>query len=345
MPDTRSGTIKRSPTVVEVSSLNPVRVENLWYATGRWSEPQLQIPAWAQFMVRCGCLLARADPAAITVGVSVPTRGYAAAFAAAGVTIERDVLEPMAPNDLELHLATLRETASGTPIKYHAQDQIYDGRWLEIAQVGGEEMLCFETKQRVTRKLRLSAALSIRLTGETTSTGPLRAKRVKAPPLLEAILGESGALTFMTTARADCLLVGTQTLLEEDLTSSTFFATGDSADASGGTLQDVVRARELPGAHRYYRTVIVPSASGPSAETRSLLPQVIVFDGARAYVRWRHLWPAARQLVIIDRSSPSADEAAYELSMAFAERKADSPLLGDLRVPAGVEAISFERQA
>jgi hypothetical protein len=72
---------------------------------------------------------------------------------------------------------------------------------------------------------------------------------------------------------------------------------------------------------------------------------VVVLDGGRAYLRWRHLWPTARQLVIIDRSRPSADEAAFELSTAFAERKADSPLLFDLDVPTGVEAVSFERQA
>ncbi len=304
----------------------------------------MQIPAWAQFMVHCGCLLARGGIRAVTVGLSVPARGYAAAFATVGVTIERDRLEPMAPDDLELHLTTLRETPARTPIKYHARDQIYDGRWLGIVQVGDEEMLAFETKQRVTRYLRLSAALSIHLTGETSSTGQLRANRLKAPPLLEAMLGESGALTFITTARTDCLLVGTQTLLEEDLTAGTFFARGDAANASGGTLQDIVRARELPGAKRYYRAVIVPSASGPNTETRSLCPQVVVFDGGRAYIRWRHLWPTARQLVIIDRSMPSADEAAYELSTAFAERKAASPLLTDLRIPVGVEAISFERQ-
>ena len=240
---------------MKVSSLDEVGGLDLWFATGRWAEPRLHIPAWAQFMVHCGCILARAGTRAVTVGLSVPSRGYAAAFTAMGVTIERDVLEPMAPDDLELHLAMLRETPPGTPIKYHAKDQIYDGRWLGIARVDDEEMLSFETKQRVTRKLRLSTALSIHLTGETTSTGQLRAKRVKAPPLLEAMLGESSALTFMTTARADCLLVGTQALLEEDLDAGLFFTSGDSPDSSGGTLQDIVRARELPRANRYYRTV------------------------------------------------------------------------------------------
>ena len=35
-----------------------------------------------------------------------------------------------------------------------------------------------------------------------------------------------------------------------------------------------------------------------------------------------------------DRSLPSAEETAYEVSMAFAERKADSALLAKLKIPA-----------
>lgn len=330
---------------MEVSFPAQVQVADLWYATGHWDEPRAKVPAWARFIARCGRQLARASGPSVTVGLSVPARGYAAAFAAAGVTIECDARRPMAPDDLDLHLAALRETPPKTPIKYHAKDQIYDGRWLGISEVAGAEMLAFETKQKVTRRLPLHMALGIRLTGETSSTGMLRAKKLTASPLLRAMVGESRALTFMTTARADCLIVGTLNLLEEDLTSGTFFASGDLGDPSGGTLQEIVRARELPGAKRYCRSVIVPSASGPGAEVRELQPHVVVFDGGRAYVRWRHLWPQARQLVIIDRSLPSAEEAADELSMAFAERKEDSALLSKLKLPVAMEAISFERHS
>jgi hypothetical protein len=159
------------------------------------------------------------------------------------------------------------------------------------------------------------------------------------------MIGESDALTFVTTSRADCLIVGTQTLLEADLTSEFFYAGDSIGDASGGQLQDLVRARDLAGARRYFRSIIVPSAVLVPPEIRDLRPHVVIFDGGRAYLRWRHLWPDSQQLVIIDRSMSNAEEAAGELSMAFAERTADSGLLGTLKVPPGIEAISFERKA
>ena len=327
-----------------MSGRNQLSVSDLWYAKNDWPEVRARLPGWARFMARCGQRLASTEGRPLTIGVSVPGRGYSAALAAAGATLARDTLNPMAPDDLGRHLATLRETPAGTPIKYQTKDQILDGRWLGIVDVEGEEMLSFETRN-MTRKLRLNAALHILLTGEATSSGQLWAKKIKVSPLLKAMIGESAAVTFMTTARADCVMVGTQTQLEQDLTSELLFAGGKAGTDDGGHLQDVVRAHDLAGARRFFRSVVVPSATGPSSELRAARPHLVIYDGGRPYLRWRHVWPGAQQLVVLDRSLASAEEAATELSMAYAERAADSVLLNKSKVPAGLEAICFERRA
>jgi len=295
-------------------------------------------------MAACGQWLAETDDPALTIGLTVPARGFAAVFAAAAAALTREEIDPMAPDDVQLHLATLRETPAGTPLKFHAGAKIYDGRWKGIRPMDGSEMLTFETRQGVTRMLPLDAALSIRLTGETASPRQLQARNVQTPPLLNAMIGAPTALTYTTTARADCLLVGTKTLLEEELTAEMFYATGGIGEPGGGVLQDLVRARDLAGARRYYRTIIVPSATRPAPDAREAEPHLVIFDGGRAYLRWRHLWPTARQLVIIDRSLSSAEDAASELSMAFIDRAKERSLPRRLKVPAGVEAICFERQ-
>jgi hypothetical protein len=295
-------------------------------------------------MARAGDLLAGADGRRLTIGLTVPARGFSAAFAACAVVLCRDLVEPMAPDDVDLHLTTLRETPPGTPVKFHANDQIHDGRWRGIQEFDDAEMLCFETRKMV-RRLPLRSALKIRLTGETEPAAQLQARRVRPAPLLREMLGPSAAVTYVTTARADCLVVGTKNLLEEELTGERFFAGGSEYDTAGGILQDLARARDLAGTRRYYRTVIVPSTTGPSAEISGLTPPVVIFDGGRAYLRWRHVWPEARQLVIIDRSVSSAEEAAGELSMAFIERERESNLLRKVEVPESVEAIIFERSA
>jgi hypothetical protein len=293
-------------------------------------------------MAACGRWLAEGGAPALTIGLTVPARGFSAAFAAAAAALTREEIDPMTPGDSELHLATLRETAVGTPLKFHTEAKIFDGRWKGIGLRNGTEMLTFETRQGVTRMLPLDAALNIRLTGEAASARQLQARQVQTPPLLNAMIGASAALTYTTTARTDCLIVGTQTLLEEELTSETFYAR--SRRGGGGVLQDLVRARDLAGARRYFRTIIVPSATGPATAVREAEPHLVIFDGGRAYLRWRKLWPGARQLVIVDRSLSSAEDAASELSMAFIERVKERSLPHRLKVPAGVEAICFERQ-
>src|SRR5690242_2412455 len=93
------------PTAEDVS-VGGLRVPDLWWGTAHWAEPRGRLPKWAQFMARCGHLLAAAEGRRITIGVTVPARGYSAVLAAAGATLARDALEPMAPSDLEVHLAT-----------------------------------------------------------------------------------------------------------------------------------------------------------------------------------------------------------------------------------------------
>lgn len=203
-------------------------------------------------------------------------------------------------------------------------------------------MLCVELAKGETRKLRLDRALAIHLTGENSASGKLRAKIISVAPLLRAIRGDVPAVTFVTTARCDVLIVGTLSLLERELTNERLFASSRTDDPCHGVLQDLARVHGLADARRFFRSVIVPSSAGPSAEHQALKPRLVIYDGGRAFVRWRHLWDGAHKLIILDRSSASAEEAADELAASFAYRAADAGVLDGLSVPGGVEAMSFE---
>ncbi len=315
-----------------------------------WCSPNIdmpdevaRLPVWARFIAECGRFLAMSEGRAITIALTVPTRGFAASLAAAAVALTRDAREPMAPDDLELHVGILRNTPTGTPIKFHSRDRIHDGRWIDVTWVDDQEMLRFETGRGVTRKLPLQSALMIRPTGEATAAGQLRAKRVQLPILLQSTGNRSAALTYVTTARPDCVVVGTLTWLTEDLTAPVFRLSKDTSQPAS-ELQTLARARKVKGAGTYYRTVIAPSGSQPSSEVRQMKPAVVIFDGGRGYIRWRHIWPAARQLVILDRSESSSEEAANAVSEAFVNRVCSMALPDEVSVPDGVEAVCFERQ-
>lgn len=322
-------------------------VSGFWTETkhrGDFFPTRLPLPAWARFMGGTGDLLAHSGDRPITIGLTLPTRGFAAAIAAAGAVARRDALKPATASNLKKHVSALRSTPAGTPVSFQSGTKVHSARWLGIEKVNDTEMLRFETRGKMTRSLPLKEARSVRITGEKQATKALQARNVFVPTLLAAVLRDGAGVTFMSSARADCVIVGTQTVLEPELTQQHFFTSGQIDDPSKGTLQDIVRAREVAGASRFYRTVLVASTADPrSAE--DLDPPLVIFDGGRAYVRWRDRWPTANQLVILDRSMTNAEDAAYELSMSYAERADDVEYLNPDRVPGGIECVTFARMA
>src|SRR4051812_44604803 len=118
-----------------------IQVADLWCEVGRGRlAPRAKLPSWARFMACAGHLLGSAEER-VTLGVTVPVRGFSAAFAAAAAVVCRDELEPMSPSDLDAHIARLREAPVGAPVKFHTPARILDGRWLGIDSSRGTEML------------------------------------------------------------------------------------------------------------------------------------------------------------------------------------------------------------
>lgn len=319
-------------------------VADLWYQDEPAKHPPRRIPAWASFIAHLGASLAGSDAAPTTVALSVPVRDFVAVLAATAAVIRRDQIAPMAPDDLTSHIATLRETPIGAPIKYLApKDKVHDGRWqgFEISPFDRTERLCFELRRKETRKLAVTQALNIRLTGETQANGQLQARTISTPPLLRAVRGESAAVTFVTTYRCDVMLVGTLSVLEAEMTQERFYADG-VIDSPSGVLQDLARVQQYRDAKRFYRCVTLASASEAARAQMEAKPCLVVYDGARAFLRYRHLWALSHRLVVLDRSAASSEDAADELAQDYAYSQGDSPLLQRFVIPAGFEAVAYE---
>lgn len=283
-----------------------------------------------------------------TAVVSVPVRDFAAAFAAAAAVLRCDELNAMAPDDVAAHIELLRKTPPRTPIKYFGpKDRVHDGRWcgFEVSPADGEERICFELRRGETRKLTIAHALKIRLTGESESGGTLQARTVRTSPLLQALVGGPAALSLATTKRCDVVLVGTLAALEQDMCEESLFPSGGPDEARSGVLQDLARVQQFREAHRFYRSAAISSSAEPASAHRELVPKVAVLDGGRAFLRYRHLWPSAHKLVVLDRSTISAEDASAELAQDMAYAAEDTELSWRLVVPDGIEFAAFTEAA
>jgi hypothetical protein len=297
------------------------------------------LPTWARLMARLGAELAEVDPAEqrIVVGVTLPTRGYAAAIASAAHVLRRNQLDPPDPSDADLHFEELRALPVGTPIKFMRGGRLRDGRLLGTEMREGKELLKISTRG-MTELLPKQIALNVRPADSTGQDGDLRSRRIDLPPLLTAFVGPQDGPSYVTQSRLDCIIVGILTSVTTDLTAAEFGV--GSAPGISGRLQDLVRARGVAGAATGSRTVLVP-AGADEEELPEERPWLVVFDGGRGYIRLGHLWTSSHQMVIIDRSAPPAEPAAEALNFAYFERTGEVDL-GIAEIPLSMELVAFE---
>jgi hypothetical protein len=298
------------------------------------------LPRWAALMARLGAALAEVDPAQrrLIIGVTLPTRGYAASIAAAAHVLRCNQLDPIEPSDADLHFEILRALPDDTPIKLLQGGRLHDGRLLGTEWRDGHELLKVSTR-RMTRYLPKQLALKVRLleSGRAAS-GDLRSRRIDVAPLLAGFVEGQQAAAFATQSRVDCVIAGTLTMTTADLTAPEF--TTDSDPESRGCLQDLARVSGVAGASSGSRSVLV--AAGASTEDLPAeTPRIVVFDGGRAYVRLGHAWTSSHHLVVIDRSLPSAEPAAEALNFAYFERSGEDDLSASA-CPPSMELMSFE---
>jgi hypothetical protein len=298
------------------------------------------LPSWATLIAHAGAELAEINPAQqrIIVGVTVPTRGYASAIAAAAHVLRRNQLNPLDPSDADLHFEQLRELPAGTAIKLRQGGRLHDGLLLGTEVREGNELLKVSTRG-MTRLLPKQIALNVRAADGTKQDGHLRSRRIEIPPLLTAFLDQQDAASYATNSRVDCIIVGTLTSITTDLMEPGFGAGSDPS--VHGCLQDLVRARGVAGAATGSRTALVP-AGADEDELTEHKPWLVIFDGGRGYTRLGHLWTRSHHLVVIDRSAPSAEPAAEAFNFAYFERSGEVDF-GTAEVPPSIELLAFER--
>jgi hypothetical protein len=218
-----------------------LEVADLWYTDDEQQNTmalgRMPLPAWARFMAELASdvtLLPPEEPT--TAVVSVPTREFASALAASAVVVRYDELEPAAPDDLEEHLAALRELKPRSRIQYREKSgMVSEGFWRGFEVDGrGDERFCFEARRNVVRKVPVSEALRLVSSGEQQTDGQLRVRNVETPQLLRGLRGQAAAVGIVTTARCEVVIVGVATVLGEEMCEQGLFLTGDPEDLRHG---------------------------------------------------------------------------------------------------------------
>ena len=321
-------------------------------ASGEW-EP---LPLWASSLVDLGDEIGSASrDLPLTLALAVPTRSFAAAMLVSGIISGRATRLPSERNRSR-HFEMLCSLPEGTAVTFADGNVLRPGILAGVRDLQGGKRVRVQLQQRVEGKdselacwVAEEKAVGIQVArnpDQVLPKGAGRGKRIiHSSAFLEAALPDYDTDRFVLETSLECVVVGPRKALTAELEYKSFAISVDGALSLMGSLQDICRFRRLLSRTEAYRCEIVPSqtkkAVSPAAMNRST---VVVFDGALAYIRWRHLWADTDQIVLLDRTESQFEDAALAFNQEFIQTRADSECSFDVpQMADGVETGLFER--
>lgn len=307
------------------------------------------LPDWVHSFISVGAALTHqpADTHRTVVGMAVPTRAFAAAFTALGV-VAALAHRQSGENRPRAHFDRLAALPAGTPVTVVSGSRRTKGVLRGCAMRDGRQLLRVQYSTRGDMHLLpVEESLRIQLTAAEAADLPGR----PAPRAMRTRAGFAGRLfpgidahEFVTTSQLDCVLIGARNVLRQEIVGTRLAAAEPGTTPVSGTLQEIVRVRDFARGNDAYRSDL-QAATGKHVELPAHLPApvVTVFDGAGAYLRWRHLWRRSHLVVVLDRTEAPFDIAVQQLNQEFMRPDiagADPP--GLAAVPPGCELLIYQ---
>jgi hypothetical protein len=297
------------------------------------------LPDWASFLIEAGqfAVRSRRTDRRLVIGISVPSRRFAAALCAVGVATEA-YIDPEG-QDAREHFEWLASLPSGTPLRFRHGVHLHCGEFLGVETVAGNECLAIRMDGKYLRRWDMSADIQPL---EPDEEFVRRRTLVANPDFVAGVLPGVDPLVHASHTSLDCLIVGTRPGLQADIVEETFAVVADGKNVPG-VLNDILRCDAFENnANDHDRTTVVsPYADAVDERLREGVPPAVVFDGAHAFLRMRSHWRRSPWLVILDRTATAATAAADAFNQELAMSLEDGDLSGLGPVPAGVEVCSF----
>ena len=313
------------------------------------------MPPWGEFAIALGESIGEFTESGnrLIVGLSLPTRAYAAALIALGVVFQR-VQQPTSEAETKEHFRELCALREGLPVDLLYVGKMFKGALAGTANYEGHLYVKVQLTANVERSgacnwffIKEEDSLDIQIADRGAAALPLklRGKLVVDPQSFLLPLFDDPGMAWRLCARSqmDCLIVGRRNILEQEL-CNTEFAFRTDGNFQSGHLQEIVRVRQFVKGIGSFRSSIFPDLSRRHPKTGGRnKPYAVLFDGPRAFLKLRHYWYDSHWVVVLDRTQREFTEAADTLCAEYVQdRSCNGRAALKAGVPRGVEMISFQ---
>lgn len=320
-----------------------MRLPDLSYRDGSAWNP---LSDWMTFFLHVGRLLVEVNVpgARLVVGVTVPTRAYAAVLAGVGVVLARVDLEARPSRSAASHFDYLASLPEGTSVTWtRSTARVLVGWTAGVKEWGGRRLLMIQTQPSEKGGLKVSCderdCLGVQPVGVDV---PLRQRNQRGRPLgptvpfLSSLVPKRSLFQFLSESTVDCLIHGVaRRLVGEAESAELSVATHSDGLAQKGTIASILRIRDPHHPAETFRTVVANDPSGIED------PAVVIFDGPRPYLRWRRRWFRQPSLLVLDRSDARAAEGAEVMNEEYVTRRVPGWEPPEIELPHGIEMTSY----
>lgn len=308
------------------------------------SDTWTPLPCWTTYLVRLGADAAIGQgpvDAPSTRALVLPTRAFAATFCALGAVLRR--LNVPTPVDPAAHFALLRGCPLGSAVEYRTPMlSKFSARLVGHTIDKGVEYIVIEPARGSRILISQRNALDVMLAGKEMTELPELAKSRLMPAygsLVGALLPTSLARQLVVSSRLECLIVGSEAKIREEV-ASTKLALEKGSSVVEGTAQDILRVRRFTTDGGLFRSEVLSHTGNDVVSSLELKPAVVIFDGAASFLEWGSRWPAANRIILLDRCERRFSDATREIDLRFVKQQSTSPELLP-ESPSGVEGIMF----
>lgn len=311
--------------------------------------PWHQSPKWISFFFSLGwrAAVAHEDGKKTCAVVVPPIRSFAAAFCATGAVLGTAATADALP-DVETHFARLASLSPGTPLVVKMGAKIYNAKFRGTHDgPEGPRLKVEYVHDKMTHYVPKLESLRVQVgTGGKRSlpNSAPRARHMGAKTAALEVLIDGAAAEFLSVPTVDAVLVGHVGVLGEELTRTFVRWHAKGRLPVPVTLASLLRPSSLLQAGAIPRSLLVSDRVNEFSMPVQDVPHVAVFDGSRAFARYRSRFPQSTWISVIDRCSAAFQEGIDVANQEFVTRKGLAPYFEDLEAPAGTEWQAFERR-
>jgi hypothetical protein len=309
----------------------------------------LLLPEWAYFFIRLGYQLAEKpkNNHRFVIGVAIPSRAFASSLVSLGAlyaTVNKGV-----PVD-EARWQYISTLEPGTPIYIRKKKRKLKGVVKSIEDINGKKYISIYTTSDTSRAKALTRSYPLidyvsKITvieNEISLPGKQSGRQLNPPnEFIQAYLGEDIADEYVHSSSFEVLIIGKKTVIKEEVTGN-FFAcqVPNENRIIEGNLQEILRIDQFLGENRSYRTQCFSSSTNSYNELNGQTPNLVIFDGAIAYLNQYYNWGNVHQVVLLDRTERQFQEAVDLLNDKYAYRS-EKKAKFSISIPTNIEMMIY----